>query len=71
MMNDASNAETYLKWVQVYIHVLDEKNLRAPLDTATGVCKKLLEDFKSSPRFLRRKSRRTRQREKLNLPPPR
>jgi hypothetical protein len=45
-MNDASNAETYLKWVQVYIRVLGEKNLRAPLDVATGVRKKLLEDLK-------------------------
>jgi hypothetical protein len=45
-MNDASNVETYLKWVQVYTHVLGEKNLRAPLDAATGVCKMLLEDFK-------------------------
>ena len=46
LMNHASSAETYLKWVQVYIRVLGKKNLRAPLDAATVVCKKLLEDFK-------------------------
>jgi hypothetical protein len=46
LMSDASNAKTYLKWIQVYLHVLGEKDLRAPLDAATGVCKKLLENFK-------------------------
>ena len=45
-MNDASNTETYLKWIQVYIRILDEKNLRAPLDVATVERKKLLKDLK-------------------------
>ena len=45
-MNDASNAETYLKWIQLYLCVLSEKELRAPLDVATEVRKKLLKDFK-------------------------
>jgi hypothetical protein len=45
-MNDASNAETYLMWIQVYFCVLGKKNLRTPLDVATVDCKKLLEDFK-------------------------
>jgi hypothetical protein len=27
LMNYTSNAETYLKWIQVYIHVLGKKNL--------------------------------------------
>jgi hypothetical protein len=35
LMNDASNTETYLKRIQVYIRVLDEKNLCVPLDVAT------------------------------------
>jgi hypothetical protein len=43
-MNNASNAKTYLKWIQVYLHVLGEKNLRAPLDATTMDRKKLLED---------------------------
>ncbi len=59
LMIDASNAETYLKWVQVYICILGKKNLRAPLDVATVDCKKLFIS-RSSPRLLRRKSRRTR-----------
>ncbi len=46
LMNGASNAETYLKWIQVYLCVLGEKNLHAPLDAATVDRKKLLEDFK-------------------------
>ena len=46
LMNDASNAKTYSKWIQVYLRVLGEKELRAPLDAATGVCRKLLENFK-------------------------
>jgi hypothetical protein len=45
-MNDASNAKTYLEWIQVYLRILGEKNLCAPLDAATVDCKKLLEDFK-------------------------
>ncbi len=46
LMNDASNAKTYLMWIQVYLCVLGKKNLRAPLDAATADRKKLLEDFK-------------------------
>jgi hypothetical protein len=46
LMNNASNTETYLKWVQVYEHVLGKKNLRVPLDVATVERKKLLEDIK-------------------------
>jgi hypothetical protein len=45
-MNDASNTEKYLKWIQVYIHVLGEKNLPVPLDVATVDQKMLLEDMK-------------------------
>ena len=46
LMNNASNAKTYLKWIQVYICILGKKNLCAPLDIATVDCKKLLKDFK-------------------------
>ena len=35
LMNDAGNAEMYLKWIQVYDCVLGKKNLRANLDVAT------------------------------------
>jgi hypothetical protein len=45
-MNNASNAKTYLKWIQVYIRVLGKKNLRVPLDVATVDQKKLLKDLK-------------------------
>jgi hypothetical protein len=45
-MNNASNTETYLKWVQVYDRVLGEKNLCVPLDVATVERKKLLKDIK-------------------------
>ncbi len=43
LTNNAGNTDTYF---QVYDHVLDEKNLGAPLNVATGECKKLLKDFK-------------------------
>jgi hypothetical protein len=46
LMNDTSNTETYLKWVQVYHCVLGKKNLRAPLDAATVERKKCLKDMK-------------------------
>ncbi len=45
LMHDASNAETYLKWFQTYLHVLGKKELRAPLDAATVEQRKLLEEF--------------------------
>jgi hypothetical protein len=45
-MNGASNAETYLKWIQVYLYVLGKKNLCVPLDVATVDRRKLLKDFK-------------------------
>ena len=46
LMNNASNTETYLKWVQVYDRVLDKKNLRVPIDIATMERKKSLDDMK-------------------------
>jgi hypothetical protein len=46
LMNNTNNTETYLKWVQVNIHILGKKNLRVPLNVATMDCKKLLEDMK-------------------------
>ena len=47
LMNNASNTETYLKWVQVYNRVLGEKNLCANPDVATGECKKLHKEMKT------------------------
>ncbi len=47
LMHDTSNAKTYLKWFQTHLRVLGKKELRAPLDAATGTGKKLLEDFKN------------------------
>ncbi len=46
LMHYASNAETYLTWFQTYLRVQGKKELRAPLDAANGVRKKLLEDLK-------------------------
>jgi hypothetical protein len=46
LMNNASNTETYLKWVQVYDCILGNKNLRAPLNIATKERKKILEEMK-------------------------
>ncbi len=54
LIHDASNAETYLKWFQTYLCVLGKKELRAPLDAATGTLKKLLEDFKKSSKAPKR-----------------
>jgi hypothetical protein len=50
LMNDASNAETYLKGFQTYLRVLGEKELCAPLDAATVEQKKLIEEFKKFPK---------------------
>ncbi len=46
LINNASNTETYLKWVQVYNCILGKKNLHVPLDVATVKRKKRLEDMK-------------------------
>jgi hypothetical protein len=51
LMHDASNAKTYLKWFQTYLHVLGKKELRAPLDVATVEQKKLLEDLKKLSKY--------------------
>jgi hypothetical protein len=56
LMNDGSNTEMYLKWVQVYICILGKKNLHVPLDIATVDRKKLLEDMK---KFLKVPKRET------------
>jgi hypothetical protein len=45
-MSNASNTAMYLTWIQVYISILGEKNLRVPLDIATVDQKKLLKDLK-------------------------
>jgi hypothetical protein len=54
LMNNANNMETYLKWIQFYIHILGKKNLRVPLDVATVDQKKLLEDLKKFLKFPKR-----------------
>ena len=46
LMNNASNTETYLKWVQVYICVLGKKNPPVPLNVAAVERNKLLKDMK-------------------------
>ncbi len=56
LMNNASNTEMYLTWIQVYICVLGEKNLRVPLDVATVERKKLLEDLKKFLKVPKRKA---------------
>jgi hypothetical protein len=43
LMNNVGNTETYLKWVQVFYRVLDEKKLRGKLDVTSEALKKVLE----------------------------
>jgi hypothetical protein len=72
LMSNASNAETYLKWVQVYICVLGKKNLRAPLDVATMDHKTLLKDFKKFSKVPKKEVAENKvTRGKLNLLQPR
>ncbi len=56
LMNDASNTEMYLKWIQVYICILGKKNLRVPLDVATMDQKKLLKDFRKFLKIPKKKA---------------
>jgi hypothetical protein len=45
MMNNVGNAETYLKWVEVYNHILGKKKLRDKLEVATKECKKVIKEM--------------------------
>jgi hypothetical protein len=56
LMHDASNAETYLKWYQTYLRVLDDQKLRALLDAATKDRKKCLEDMKKLSKVPKREA---------------
>jgi hypothetical protein len=56
LMHDASNAETYLKWFQMYLRVLDDEKLRPPLDAATKERKILLENVKKFSKAPKRES---------------
>jgi hypothetical protein len=56
LMHVASNAETYLKWYQTYLRVLDDQKLRPPLDAATKELKKLQEDVKKFSKAPKRES---------------
>ncbi len=67
LMNNPSNAETYLKWIQVYICVLGEKNLRAPLDVATMDQKKLLEDLKKFTKVSKKEAAENKVRRELEV----
>ncbi len=71
LMNNASNAETNLKWIQVYIRVLGEKNLRVPLDVATVDQKKLLKDLKKFLKVPKKEAAENKVTRNLKLPPPR
>jgi hypothetical protein len=53
-MNDAGNAETYLKWIQVYDCVLGKKKLRVNLNVTTEERKKVLEEKKKFLKVLKR-----------------
>jgi hypothetical protein len=46
LMNNVSNTERNLKWIQVYDLVLGKKNLWAPLDVSTTEAKKLHKEMK-------------------------
>ncbi len=46
LMSNTGNAETYLKWIQVFICILDKKNLCGRLSTTSESLKKALEDLK-------------------------
>ena len=54
LMNDAGNAETYLKWIQVYDCVLGKKKLRVNLNVTTEERKKVLEEKKKFLKVLKR-----------------
>ncbi len=56
LMHNASNAETYLKWFQTYLRVLDDQKLRPPLDAATKEFKKLQENVKKFSKTPKRES---------------
>ena len=56
MMNDTSNAETYLKFLQVYYHVRKEKKLDEKLKETTEVVVAVWEEVKKLHKVLKRET---------------
>jgi hypothetical protein len=45
-MSNANNAESYSKWIQVFIRIMDEKKLSEKLASASKSLKKVLKELK-------------------------
>jgi hypothetical protein len=56
LISDTGNVDTYLKWIQVFMCVLDEKKLHGKLNTTSESLKKVLEELK---KFLKVPKRET------------
>jgi hypothetical protein len=67
LMNNASNMETYLKWIQVYISVLNKKDLHAPHNVATVDQKNLLVDMKKFLKVPKRETAENKVRRELEV----
>jgi hypothetical protein len=46
-MGNASNPESYVKWILVFLHAKEEKKLREKLTIASESLKKVLKDIRN------------------------
>jgi hypothetical protein len=69
LMDDASNTEMYLQWIQVYIRVLGEKNLWVPLHVTTTERKKFHEEMKKFLKVLKKETPENKVTQELEVAP--
>ena len=55
-MSDASNAESYVKWILVFLCIMEEKKLGKKLATISESLKKVLEDLKKHSKIPKKES---------------
>jgi hypothetical protein len=55
-MSDASNAQSYVKWILVFLCIMEEKKLGKKLGTISESLKKVLEDLKKHYKIPKKES---------------
>ena len=59
LMSNASNPESYVKWILVFLHVMEEKKLRKKLATSSESLKKVLKNVKKFKKVPKKESMET------------
>ena len=59
LMSNASNPESYVKWILVFLRVMEEKKLRKKLATSSESLKKVLKNVKKFKKVPKKESMET------------